>query len=139
MVKKINNKLFNKTKKKIQKNSDIIEINSFLSEVQDSINKKMNDLSDIEIKALTIKNKIEQTPKNARMENIIEDLSASNLRELEGDFSKKLRYQDLVNLHKMNKKSIKIIEEQEILMSKEKILNIELLQKKIEILLKTDE
>lgn len=133
--KKINNKIFNKTKKKLNSNCDILKINSSLSDVKKIISGKFDNLSKIEIDALVIKNKIESTPKNVRMESLIEDLPALNLRELDGDFSKKLRYKDLQDLYKMNRQSSKIIEEQESLFSKEKILNIELLQKQIEILL----
>ncbi len=137
-VKKINNKLFNKTKKAIKNHSDVVKINLSLSDLKESINNKFDDLSVIELQALVIKNKIELTSRTTSMENIIQDLPAVTLRELEGDFSKKLRYKDLVDLYKMNKKSNKIIEEQQILLSKEKILNIELLQKQIEILLSDD-
>lgn len=138
-TKKVNNKIFNKTKKTIKNHCDVVKINSSLLELKESISNKFDDLSVIELQALVIKNKIELTPKTATMDNIIQDLPAVNLRELEGDFSTKLRYKDLVDLYKMNRQSNKIIEEQQILLSKEKILSIELLQKQIEILLNGSE
>lgn len=133
--KKVNNKIFNKTKKIINNNSDILKINSLISDIKKSINIKFDNLTDFKNKSSNIIGKMNSNHGNVRVENLIEDLSASNLRELNGDFSKKLRYKDLQDLNKINRESVKIIEEQEILFSKEKILNIELLQKQIEILL----
>lgn len=133
--KKINNKIFNKTKKIIKKNSDVLKMNSSISDIKKSIDIKFDSLAEIEIKALIIKSKIESVPKNFRMESVIEELSVTTLKELNGDFSNKLRYKDLSDLYKMNRQSVKIIEEQQVLLSKERILSIELLQKQIEILL----
>ena len=45
----------------------------------------------MKLKKAIIKVKIASTPRNTEMENIIQDLPAVTLRELEGDFSKKLR------------------------------------------------
>lgn len=133
--KKINNKIFNKTNKYIKNHCDVLTINNSIVKVKECISDNFDDLSAIEIQALNIKEKMVSAPRNIRMEDFIEALPANNLRELAGDFSKKLRYKDLSDLYKMNKKSLKIIEQHEILQSKERVLNIELLQKKIEILL----
>ena len=66
---------------------------------------------------------------------MMESLPAENLRELEGDFSKKITFKDIKILTKMHKESDAIIENQNNLARKHKILHIELLQKQIELLL----
>lgn len=131
MTKKVAKLKYSKIKKDIKKNKEIVAINSSINDINLSINKNINCLAEIHKVAKSIVKKSNYV--NA--DKLVDALPAENLRELEGDFSKKITFQDINNLTKMHKKSLILIEDQESLERKQKILNIELLQKQIELLL----
>lgn len=131
MTKKEAKSKYSKVKKNIKKNQDIININSSINDVRNIMIKNNNSLQDIQNSAKKIVMKSEHVNAN----ELVEALPAENLRELAGDFSKKITFKDIHNLTKMQKKSNIIMEDQQNLERKQKILNIELLQKHIELLL----
>lgn len=131
MTKKEAKSKYSKIKKDIKKNKEVVEINISLNTIAESINKNIQSLSEIHKVARLIVKK----SNHVNADRLVDSLPVENLRELAGDFSKKITFQDINNLTKMQKKSIILMEDQQNLERKQKILNIELLQKQIELLL----
>lgn len=131
MTKKEAKVKYSKIKKSLKKNKEYLNINSALLEVKELMNKNLDNLEIIQTAAKFIVRK----DKNVNSEKIIESLPAENLRELSGDFSKRITFKDINALTKMHKQTDIILENQDFLSRKRKILNIELLQKQIELLL----
>ncbi len=131
MTKKQAKSKYSKIKKNIKKHKDIINIKSSISILNESINKNIESLGEIQKVAKSIVKKSSSVNAN----ELVDALPAENLRELAGDFSKRITFKDINNLTKMQKKSIILMEDQQNLERRQKILNIELLQKQIELLL----
>ena len=135
MTKKEAKSKYNKIKKSLKKDKDYLNINNSIDEVKKSINSNFETLEIIQSSAKYIVRK----NNNLNPDKIIESLPAENLRELSGDFSKKITFNDIKALTKMHKETENILENQSNLQRKYKILNIELLQKQIELLLNDEE
>ena len=131
MTKKEAKAQYTKFKKNIKKNKEFSDINISLLNIKDMMNKNIENLEIIQSAAKYIVRK----NGNLNPDRIIDSLPAENLRELAGDFSKKITFKDINALTKMHKETNLIIEKQDNLARKHKILNIELLQKQIELLL----
>lgn len=135
MTKKEAKSQYTKFKKSIKKNKEFSDINSSIADVRNLMNKNVSNLEIIQNAARYIVRK----SGNLNPDRIIESLPAENLRELAGDFSKRITFKDINALTKMHKETNSIIEKQDNLARKHKILNIELLQKQIELLLNENE
>jgi len=122
---------YSQIKKSFKKNEEIINIKNSLFDVKKSISENIKSLEDIK----SFANNIVKKSNYVNANELIDALPAQNLRELDGDFSKKITFKDIDDLTKMQKKSNILLENQANLERKQKILNIELLQKQIEILL----
>jgi hypothetical protein len=122
---------YTKTKKNIKKNKEMLDLHSSLNNINESMNKNIVILNEIHKSAKLIVKK----SSSINADKLVDSLPAENLRELEGDFSKKITFRDINDLAKMHKKSMILIDDQQSLERKHKILNIELLQKQIELLL----
>lgn len=134
MTKKESKAKYLKFKRDFKKNKEVLLITSSLGDVKELINKNILSLEKIQTTARAIVGKSGKNP-----DQIMDSLPAENLRELAGDFSKKITFKDIGVLTKMHRESGLIMEEQENLARKQKILDIELLQKKIEVLLDDNE
>jgi len=135
LVKKEVKLVYNKIKRNLSKNKEIIDINSSIFDVKKHLDTNLSNVEVIKNAVNFIHRKGRNDSSDAPMEELLNSLPAENLRELEGDFSKKLTFKDVHSLCKMRKEYDNLIENRDSLIRKEKILNIELLQTKIKLLL----
>jgi hypothetical protein len=121
--------IYNKFKKDLKKDSSYLEIQKKLNDVLETFDVSETQLMDIDLEFEKIDGKQNQ-------ESTLESLPIESLRDLY-DQEYKLRFPDLIKALKLQKQQRSLIDKQHTQIDKIKMLEIELLEKKIELLLKS--
>jgi hypothetical protein len=121
---------YNKLKRSLNKDNSYSLAKKEIKNVKNDIDSNIGDLISLENTVHSITKKAHGTP-----DSVLESFPIETLRELCGDFSKKITFKDICTLQDLRKKSIDLLEKQEDLINKERLLKIEMLEKQIHFLI----